>query len=154
MEIEKKYLVNTDLYLDWFYYADKILNIEQHYLNDTDENWLIRVRSYGPTYYLTLKSKGLLSREELEFQITKSEFEKAILHSRKSLKKKRYIAVLPDYPGLVFEIDSYDHYRFMTCEIEFETEEQAMEFKPPRFCDRDVTEDPLYKNVNLAVWKP
>lgn len=73
MEIEKKYLVAMNQTSDWYPHATKVIHIDQYYLNDMDDQWLIRLRQSGSQYFLALKGKGLLFREELEFQITKIE---------------------------------------------------------------------------------
>jgi len=150
MEIEKKYIVEKTAYLDWFPNVVQSARINQYYLNDMNDQWLVRLRSYGSLYYLTLKTKGLLSREELEFRITEQEFEKAVILSKKHLGKIRFIVELSNYPGVIFEIDKYDSYDFLTCEVEFKTEEEAKAFVPPSWCIEDITEDPKYKNINLA----
>jgi len=49
-----------------------------------------------------------------------------------------------------YEIDFYKDYDFVTCEVEFDSEEEANNFEAPDWCIKDVTYDPYYKNVNLA----
>jgi len=153
MEIERKWLVDKttmpSLENPEYRMSNDVgeIRIEQHYLNTMADEWLIRVRAYGHLYVLELKSQGMLSREEIAFKITQSEFLEAIKHSKKSLKKTRYYL---RYAGHMFEFNKYDDYDFITCEVEFKTEEEAKNFIPPKCCVLDVTEDPKYKNVNLA----
>jgi len=152
MEIEKKYLVDPKRIKelkDQAYYFEKI---DQYYLSDINDTWTIRLRKTYDTiiraFFLTLKSKGLLSREEIEIKIPVQLFEENLQHARTALSKTRYHVEID--PDLGFEIDVYKDYDFITCEVEFETEEEAKSFVAPDWCIKDITEDPYYKNVNLA----
>lgn len=147
MEIEKKYLVDKSKLPGIYSWIVNTYRICQYYLNDMNDSWLIRARSMDNDFYLTLKSKGLLSREELEYKISQEDFEKTIKLAKTSLKKKRH-HLYKD--GFLFEIDEYDAHDFITCEVEFQTEEEAKAFVPPSWCIQDITEDPKYKNINLA----
>jgi len=149
MEIEKKYLVDKSRLSEILAKRVSTYRIEQYYLNDMNDNWLIRVRSMDNEFFLTLKSKGLLSREELEYRIIRQDFEKTILQAKTKLKKNRHHLYKDGY---LFEIDVYDDYEFVTCEVEFPTEEEAIAFDAikPDWCLQDITEDKKYKNVNLA----
>lgn len=158
MEIEKKYLVDKAKLPEILAHKTNTLQIDQYYLNGITDTWLIRTRclieiypypNMFKRYYLTLKTIGLEAREELEYDITKEEFDKTILQAKTKIKKKRHNVTLN---GVKFEIDEYDDYDFVTCEIEFATEELYMAFEviKPNWCIQDVTKDKKYKNVNLA----
>jgi len=153
MEIERKWLVDKKR-LQWLiensFYQERI---EQHYLNSKNEEWIIRVRrsvsDNDTEYFLTLKSKGLLSREELQSEIGKDTYQDAIKHSKGCVKKTRYTIDVPT-ADLTYDIDVYDDYDFVTCEVEFHSESDAEKFEVPEWCLQDVTMDPKYKNDNLA----
>jgi CYTH domain-containing protein len=150
MEIERKWLVDKkeleNLVVSAFYQE----RIEQYYLNGPNDEWVIRLRKADNEHFLTLKNKGMLSREEIEVKILKQIFENHIRLAKTKLSKTRHmIEIDPDKLG-VFEVDVYDDYNFITCEVEFETEEEANAFVAPGWCIKDVTEDPKYKNINLA----
>lgn len=156
MEIEKKYLMDKVRLPEILKNKNNTVRIDQYYLNDINDSWLIRTRSFEETYpginnsyFLTLKTLGLESREELEYNITKEEFDKTVQQAKTKLKKQRHHVKMN---GIVFEIDEYDDYDFVTCEIEFGTEEEFMAFEliKPDWCLQDVTKDKKYKNVNLA----
>jgi CYTH domain-containing protein len=158
MEIEKKYLVDKSKLPEILSHKTNTVQIDQYYLNDITDTWIIRVRSYIEIYphpnfyikyYLTLKTLGLEAREELEYDITKEEFNKTILLAKTKLKKKRHFIKMN---GVVFDIDEYDDYDFVTCEIEFATEKEftAFEVIKPDWCFQDITKDIKYKNINLA----
>ena len=151
MEIEKKWIVDKTKFDEVIKHNIGSRKIEQHYMNSAVEEWIIRIRSTKDGKYLTLKSKGLLSREELEVEIDDSQFKMMKEHALTSLKKTRYLVPHPfNYKMYICEVDVYDDYDFITCEIEFATEEEANKFKMPDWCLRDVTYDESFKNNNLA----
>jgi len=160
-EIERKWLVDRDKCPGLVSPHTSIFRTIQGYLNSTDDNWLIRVRKfehrgsigdvdlkYETRYYLELKTHGLLSREELRYIITEDEFEETLDKCNGSVKKTRYCW---NEEGIYYEVDVYDDHDFVTCEVEFKSEEEANEFIAPEWCIKDVTLDPAYKNVNLVV---
>ena len=150
MEIERKWLVDKkelDNLIKFSHYQERI---SQYYLNGPDDEWVIRLRKANSHHFLTLKNKGLLSREEIEVKISKQTFNDHIALAKTKILKTRYsVEINPDILGY-YEIDVYDDYDFATCEVEFETEQEAHNFVTPEWCIVDVTNDPKYKNVNLA----
>jgi len=160
MEIERKWLVDKSK-CPIFIYGEESFNLTkwkvvQGYLNSVKDEWLIRVRrvdtieknkSVLNDYFLEMKSHGLLSREELRIRMNKTEFEEILKKCEKTVEKQRY---LWNALGVQFEIDVYDRYDFITCEVEFNSEEEANNFVAPNWCTKDITMDSGYKNVNLA----
>jgi CYTH domain-containing protein len=156
MEIERKWLVDPARVNELKKLSYTHFKIEQYYLSDKDDSWTIRLRKQERDCSITLKSKGLLSREEIELDITKIEFAEYVKFAKTKIIKTRYhfenneVDKTNKYPHYVYEIDVYNDYDFVTCELEFDTEEEAKSFIPPDWCIKDVTADPYYKNVNLA----
>lgn len=147
MEIERKYLVTCP---PSDYTSYPFHQIEQGYLNTAP---VVRIRQEDDNYYLTYKSKGLLSREEYNLPLTKEAYE----HLRtkvdgKILTKKRYLIPLPGSDDLTIEFDIFEgaYEGLMLAEVEFETEEQALSFTPPTWFDRDVTFTGEYQNSRLS----
>lgn len=176
MEIEKKYLVNKSK-LDKiinptkessnespYFLGHSIANMEQIYLNDINDEWLIRLRMestndptrHGDYCTLTLKSKGLLSREEFEFQIPRRSYDPIVKYAKSKIKKTRYNIQYQISKAISYllEIDVYDDYDFVICEVEFDSVKEAEIFDAnyrPEWCFKDITNVPEYKNVNLAI---
>jgi adenylate cyclase len=160
MEIERKWLVDKEKCPGLVLYDAEVLRTVQGYLNTIKDEWLIRVRKIkkigtnrkpqrkSSEFYLELKTQGLLSREELRYIIHEEEFIKTLRKCSGVVKKTRYCWM---EDNTYFEVDVYDDHDFVTCEVEFKTEKEAENFKAPSWCLRDVTYDPKYKNVNLAV---
>lgn len=145
MEIERKFLTTAlpDGALEYPFSL-----ISQTYISITPT---IRIRQSDDTYFLTVKGKGAMQRQEFELQITREEYlslEKKA--ETPAIQKKRYF--LPLEQGLVAEIDIYDGFLegLITTEVEFASLEEAENFSPPLWMGKDITYDNRYKNVNLA----
>lgn len=147
MEIERKFLIKT-LPSDLESYPSS--HIEQAYLN---EQPVLRIRKKDDSYILTYKSKGMLAREESEFPLTQEAYE----HLRtkadgKIICKTRYFIPLPPH---TIELDVFegDMAPLIMAEVEFASLEEADAFLPPKWFGTDVTMDPHYHNVNMALYQ-
>ena len=145
MEIEKKFLLKEmPENLNRYPHSE----IEQAYLCAAP---VIRVRKKDKDYILTYKSKGMMVRQEEEFTLT----EEAYLHLLKKadgriITKTRYF--IP-YDRWTVELDVFHGAMepLIMAEVEFETEEEIQDFVPPKWFGEEVTFDPRYHNVNMAV---
>lgn len=151
MEIERKYKIETP---PADYPSYPFHQIEQAYLC-TDP--VVRIRRQDDTFYLTCKSKGLLTREEYNLPLT----EKAYYHLRSKadgiiLTKKRYLLPLAAEDKnplqLTIELDIFSgvYEGLVLAEVEFPTEESAMDFVPPAWFGREVTFSGEYQNSRLS----
>jgi len=147
MEIERKWLVDKNKISAFTNFGYRI---EQHYLNDLEDDYLIRVRDTMGTYTMTLKGKGLMIRTEFEFDINHEQYKEMVRESKKSLKKTRFFVEIEEGSDRYYEIDVFDDYDFIICEVEFEIAEDAYAFVPPKWCLEEVTEKHDYTNINLA----
>ena len=146
MEIERKFLLlslpnDIDMY--------EHVEIEQAYIS-VDPT--IRLRRRNSEYFLTMKSNGLLAREELELTISKAQFEHLWGKIETNVIRKTRV-IIPLQEGLTAEADIYHGVLqgLMTVEVEFNSLEQAKRFDPPKWFGSDVTEDPKYTNSTLAI---
>lgn len=147
MEIERKFLIKKEQLpenLDQF----ACRQIEQGYLCTAP---VVRIRRQDNEYYLTYKSKGLLSREEYNLPLT----QEAYLHLRPKadgivISKTRYL--IPEKDGLTIELDVFhDTYKgLLLAEVEFPSEEAARAYIPPSWFGDDVTYSSRYHNSTLS----
>ena len=149
MEIERKFLVNT-LPGDLSSFHKRI--IEHGYLCRIPA---IRVRNDNGRFFFTLKSGGLgMSHEELESEIPEEAF-KHLLKKTDGIviKKDRY--EIP-YERYIIELDIFKDELdgLIIAEVEFPSEEEALDFTPPDWLGKDVTGDPKYTNSNLSMKGP
>lgn len=145
MEIERKFLVSAcpDLTSYTCHF------IEQSYISMDP---VIRLRQKDDYYFLTVKSKGHMIREEFEIELTSGQYHTLLpkVEGHK-ITKKRYI--IPIYNNLIAELDLYSNNLdgLITVEVEFATESDALTFIPPHWFGKDVTEDVRYKNNYMAL---
>ena len=149
VEIERKFLP-VEL-PDLGKYTKK--RIEQGYLC-TDP--VVRIRRSDDEYYMTYKGKGLLVKEEYNLPLN----EVAYTHMKPKcdgniIEKDRYLIPL-DKDDLVVELDVFDGVMkgLVMAEVEFTSEEQAREFRPPEWLGEDVTGDRRYYNSNMISADP
>lgn len=149
MEIERKYLINTPP-RDYQQYPCH--QIEQAYLCTEP---VVRVRRQDDEYWLTYKSKGLLAREEYNLPLTKEAYAHLLAKADGVvLCKRRYLIPIAD-TDLVIELDVFEgnYQGLRLAEVEFTTEEDAMEFVPPEWFGEDVTFSGEYQNSKLSQGK-
>ncbi len=153
MEIERKFLVKS-LPENLEKYPHK--QISQGYISNTDPT--IRIRQLDDKYILTIKSvsnvlkdKQYLINNEVEFDISREKFDNLSTKTEDTfVEKTRYYIDLKDY---IAELDIYKNALspLITVEVEFESEEKALNFQPPEWFGLDVTADVRYKNFHLST---
>ena len=142
MEIERKYLITSPLQ---GYERFPSHFIEQAYLCTEP---VVRIRKEDDSCYLTYKSKGLMVREEYNLPLTLEAYEHLLLKADGIiLTKQRYLIPIED-TNLTIELG------LMLAEVEFKTEEEAKNFKPPQWFGREVTFSGEYQNSYLSTHKP
>lgn len=147
MEIERKFLIET---APTGYETFPFHEIEQAYLCTEP---VIRIRRENSSYYLTYKSKGLLSREEYNLPLTRDSYLHLLTKADGNiLTKKRYLIPLENYPDLTIEFDVFEgkFSGLMLAEVEFASEEDANSFIPPSWFTKDVTFTGEYQNSRLS----
>jgi CYTH domain-containing protein len=148
LEIERKFLVDR---LPADVERGSSRPIEQGYLAITPE-LEVRLRRDGPKALLTIKSSGSLVRVEEEFEIDQSRFTALWpLTEGRRVVKTRY--TIPAAAGVMIELDAYAAglAGLLTAEVEFKSEAAAHSFALPPWFGREVTDDPRYKNKELAT---
>lgn len=147
MEIERKFLIKQEQ-LPENLSQYPCLHIEQGYLCTEP---VVRIRRQNDEYYLTYKSKGLLSREEYNLPLTKD----AYYHLKEKadgivISKDRY--VIPEKDGLSIELDIFHeaYEGLLLAEVEFPSEEAAKSYAPPEWFGEDVTFSSKYHNSTLS----
>jgi adenylate cyclase len=113
----------------------------------------LRVRQKGPEYLLTVKTSGGLSREEWEIAVPEWVFlalwEEALPHTidktRHSIVEGAHLLEIDIYHGALAGL--------VILECEFDSVQHADAFVLPAWAAdaADVTDDPEYRNKNLAL---
>ena len=147
MEIERKFLVETapENFESYPFHM-----IEQAYLCTEP---VVRIRREDSSYYLTYKSKGLLSREEYNLPLTEEAYQHLLTKADGNiLTKKRYLIPVDGRDDLTIEFDVFEgkFEGLMLAEVEFSSEDEALAFVPPSWFSRDVTFTREYQNSRLS----
>jgi adenylate cyclase len=150
-EIERKFLLDGPP--DWLHGHSSVL-MEQGYLAiaDADE---VRLRRAGGRRLLTAKRGAGEVREEVEVDLDEAQFEALWpLTEQRRLEKTRYLVPLAE--GGDAEVDVYagELKGLVVAEVEFDSEAQSSNFRPPPWLGREITGEPRYANQSLALHGP
>ena len=146
MEIERKYLIKT--------LPDRLKGypreeISQAYLC-TDP--VMRIRRKDEDYIFTVKSGGMMAREEFEFPLPEESYYKLLPKAEGNIiEKTRYR--IPDKDGLTIELDIFHgcFEGFIMAEVEFADLNQAESYMPPSWFGEEVTMDHRFHNSRLSL---
>lgn len=127
------------------------VQLRQGYLA-ADDGRSVRVRDAGSDgCTLTVKAGRGIERTELEWSITRQEFEAAWPHTDgQRIEKTRHLIPFGDH---VIELDVFDGDLdgLVVAEVEFDSISASDDFEPPVWFGRDVTDDGRYTNASLAL---
>lgn len=147
MEIERKFLVKV---------IPEKLNkyskseIEQSYIS-TDP--VIRLRKSDKNFYLTIKGKGHMCREEFEMELNERQYKDLMekVNKERIITKERFY--IPLYKKYVAELDVYHGYLegLLTVEVEFSEKDESGNFLIPDWFGAEVTYEKVYKNNELYL---
>ena len=152
MEIERKFLIKA-LPFDPSDYKHR--EITQGYLTKIGASPEKRIRKITDKdiskYVLTEKEGSGMAREERETEISAEEYarlRKNVIGA--DITKTRYY--IPTDGGLTVELDIYGGTLsgLTVAEVEFDSVEDALNFKSPDWFDIEITDDGRYKNRSLA----
>jgi CYTH domain-containing protein len=147
-EIERKFLVDhapPDVS------SHPSSEIRQGYLAVDPDGTEVRVRSRDDSAVLTAKQGAGRSRAEVELELDREAFQRLWpLTEGRRVEKRRY--VIPAGEGVTIELDRYEGALagLLIAEVEFPDDDSADAFEPPSWFGREVTDDPRFKNQNLA----
>lgn len=150
-EIERKFILKKIAFS--LFAIEKIYSIEQYYTSINPEIRLRKITDYenkSAKYYLTQKDEENLAREE----ITKEVPESFYLNQKKNkigneIHKLRYVVKLED--GTIAKIDLFTNYNLNIAEVEFNSEEEANNFRPPKWFGKEITYNLKYKNKYITL---
>lgn len=147
MEIERKFLITKEQLpntLECYPYNE----LEQAYILI---NPVLRIRKKDNSYILTYKGPGLMKREEVEFPLTKEAYDKLLTKTDGNIiTKKRY--KIPDKNHLTIELDIFSGLfeGLFLAEVEFPDEKTAINYIPPAWFGKEVTNENTFHNSTLS----
>lgn len=139
-EIERKFLVDVSLLppdLVW-------QPIRQGYLAFEPQ---VRVRTGDGRNKITIKTRGMLTRDEWEYKIPEADAQELVTLCEYVIEKDRATV---EFAGKTWEIDRFHgrHEGLVTAEIELISEDERIEL--PAWVRTEVTNDEQYLNINLV----
>lgn len=146
MEIERKYLIDKN---------NLIPNIESYPHHIIEQGYMctepvVRIRKSDDEYYMTYKSKGLMSREEYNLPLTKESYYHLLPKCDGNIISKiRYLIPLDKYT-IELDIFSGKFEGLILAEVEFDSLEEAETFSPPAWFGEDVTFSTKYHNSTMS----
>lgn len=155
VEIERKFLIG---YPDVVWLREqpgcRVVEIAQTYLisgEGCEERVRRRCGQGSESYARTIKRGVGIRREEIEERICRAEYETLLERAdpaRRQIVKTRYVLPLGDQ---TIEIDVYPEWTDRAiAEIELKAEDEPVHFPKEIRVIREVTDDPAYKNAELA----
>lgn len=153
MEIERKYLLKS---LPENLSSYECYHLEQAYITT---NPVIRVRkkvhvsldNNDCKYILTVKSGGLMIREEYEILLDEEGYQNVLKKAEGNIiTKDRYIIPLEDNLKLELDIFKGAFEGLIMGEVEFPDEETAKKYTPPEFISEEVTFNKNYSNSAMS----
>ena len=154
VERERKFLV-AQLPSNLSHYAND--RIRQGYLaiETHGDHGEVRLRRVGQQYLLTVKQGRGQARSELELPLSTKRGRKLWPLTRgRRIQKRRY--QIP-YDGVTIELDVYSGKNHGLCiaEVEFDSEQEAIQFDAPDWFGEEVTGRRKFANSRIAVfgWK-
>ena len=151
-EIERKFLADGGVPLELGDYPCE--RISQGYISIDSNGTEVRLRTKGGRRTLGVKSGPARMRVEEEIEVDQRCFESLWpLTEGRRIQKRRFAIPADGSDGRLIELDVYsgDLTGLVTAEVEFSSEREADEYKPPSWLGTEVTGDPDYSNQSLAV---
>ena len=144
-EIERRFLIKND---NWKKFITKKIFIEQGYLSQTLDDWIIRIRFTGKDFKITLKKRiESFTNFEFEYSIPQKDGEIIMSNLTNIIKKERFFL---EVEKKLWIIDCFkeDNYPLEIAEIELSYEEEDVCL--PSFISKEITGLRHYSNFSLA----
>ena len=145
LEIERRFLIKND---NWKEFITKKTFIEQGYLSQTLDNWIVRIRFNGKDFKIAIK-KHIRSFTNLEFEysIPRKDGETIMSNLSNTIKKERFFLEV-EKKSWIIDCFKENNYPLKIAEIELSREEE--DFTLPLFISKEITGLTNYSNFSLA----
>ena len=145
LEIERRFLIKND---NWKKFITKKIFIEQGYLSNSLDDWIIRIRFTGKDYKIALK-KHIVSFTNFEFEypIPSKDGEIIMSNLSNTIKKERFFLKV-EKKSWIIDCFKEKNYPLEIAEIELSKEEEVISL--PSFISKEITGLKHYTNFSLA----
>ncbi len=145
LEIERRFLIKND---NWKEFITKKIYIEQGYLSNSLDGWIIRIRLTNEDSKIGLKKhiKGF-TNFEFEYSIPRNEAETIMSNVSTIIKKERFFLEV-EKKSWIIDCFKENNYPLDIAEIELSNEEEDLFL--PSFISNEITGLTHYTNFSLA----
>ena len=148
LEIERRFLIKND---NWKELISKKISIEQRYLSNSLDGWIIRIRLTGKDFKIALKKHiENFTNFEFEYSIPRKDGKTIMSNLSNTIKKERYFLEV-EKKSWIIDCFKEDNYPLEIAEIELSNKEE--DFSLPSFISKEITGLRHYSNFSLA-YKP
>ncbi len=153
LEIERRFLVKNN---DWKKFITGKIFIEQGYLSQSLDNWIIRIRFTSKDFKIAFK-KHIKSFTNLEFEysIPQKDGETIMSNLSNTIKKERFFLEV-EKKSWIIDCFKENNYPLEIAEIELSNEDEDLSL--PSFISKEITGLTDYSNLSLSnkpfsTWK-
>ena len=153
LEIERRFLIKND---NWKECITKKIFIEQGYLSNSLDDWIIRIRFTGKDFKIALKKHiESFTNFEFEYSIPRKDGETIMSNLSNTIKKERFFLEV-EKKSWIIDCFKENNYPLEIAEIELSNEDE--DIRLPSFISKEITGLKHYSNFSLAnkpfsTWK-
>ena len=145
LEIERRFLIKND---SWKKFITKKIFIEQGYLSQSLDDWIIRIRFTGKDFKIALKKHiESFTNFEYEYYIPRKDGETIMANLSNTIKKERFFLEVKKKSWII-DCFKENNYPLKIAEIELSNEKEI--FNLPNFISKEITGLKKYSNLSLA----
>ena len=145
LEIERRFLLKNDT---WKKFITKKVFIEQGYLSKSLDDWIIRIRSTGKDFKITLKKHiQSFTNYEFEYSIPQKDGETIMSDLSNTIKKERFFL---EVEKKYWIIDCFKEYNYPLEIAEIELSNEQEDLILPSFISKEITGLKHYSNFSLS----
>ena len=145
LEIERRFLIKND---NWKDFITKKILIEQGYLSQSLDDWIIRIRFTGKDFKITLKKHiKNFTNFEFEYLIPRKDGETIMSNLSNTIKKERFYLEVEKKSWIV-DCFKEQNYPLKIAEIELSKEDEDLSL--PSFISNEITGLKHFSNFSLS----
>ena len=145
LEIERRFLIKND---SWKEFVTKKIFIEQGYLSESLDDWILRIRFTGKDFKIGLKKHiESFTSFEFEYSIPQKDGETIMSNLSNTIKKERFFLEV-EKKSWIIDCFKENNYPLEIAEIELSSENEYLSL--PSFISKEITGLTDYSNFSLT----
>ena len=145
LEIERRFLIKND---NWKEFITKKIFIEQGYISNSMDDWIVRIRLSGKDFKIALKKHiKSFTNFEFEYSIPRKDGETIMSNLSNTIQKERFFLEV-EKQFWIIDCFKGKNYPLEIAEIEISREEEDLIL--PSFISKEITGMTHYSNFSLS----